>query len=128
MKMPIKRRPLYLIVFSICALVVIYALDERSQPELPSASDRAADRVEACIESGLEQYDDSDTDPYLEDQTRDDVKLYWTRACRELEKRQLLERGGKAAPARELRPVAAEVLQGMIDSGELPPPQTPDSG
>lgn len=112
--------------FAIVALVVVAVLlvldatigDDAEPPSL----DRRAEMVDTCVKAGVEQYEKRDTDEYLEQQTKADVERFWKRACKELDRRDQLDQGRDGAPEGELRKTAGEVLQGMIDRGELPAP------
>jgi len=109
----------------VCLFGVLWGIDRLLEPDDqgPSA-ERRAQMVETCVEAGLDQFDAKDTDPYLEQQPRADVERFWKRACAELDRRGQLDQGKDGAPAGELRKTAGEVLQRMIDRGELPQPTT----
>lgn len=112
--------------FAIVALIVVgvlLALDATIGDDAePPSLDRRAEMVETCVKAGVEQYEKRDTDPYLEQQSASDVKRFWQRACKELDRRDQLDQGRDGAPQGELRKTAGEVLQRMIDRGELPQP------
>lgn len=116
-------RVLAIVVGVACLFGVLWGLDSLLEPDDtgPSA-ERRAKMVRTCVDAGMEQYERRDTDPYLERQSRSDVEKFWKRACAELDKRGQLDQGKDGAPAGELRKTAGEVLQGMIDRGELPRP------
>lgn len=108
---------------AIAVVAVLLVLDATiGDDSEPPSLERRAEMVETCVDAGVEQYEKRDTDPYLEQQSASDVKRFWQRACKELDRRGQLDQGRAGAPEGELRQTAGEVLQGMIDRGELPRP------
>jgi hypothetical protein len=112
--------------FALVALAVVAVLlvldatigDDAEPPSL----ERRAEMVDTCVKAGISQYEKKETDPYLVRQAPEDVERFWKRACAELDRRGQLDQGRDGAPAGELRKTAGEVLQRMIDRGEMPQP------